>query len=351
MNGSDFGGFRYQWKVFANYLAVHYIFCTLVFVVLGPFCHDGFARLPRLPFAPQTSTPPHPAVVRIVADEGGSFSKGSGTLVEVRDRHGFVVTNWHVVRDAKKSVRVFFADGFQSAAQVIHTDANWDLAALAIWRPTVKPVTIASRAPHPGDLLTIAGYGEDSYQTRSGKCTQYVSPGINMPYEMVEVSVQARQGDSGGPIFNRQGELAGVLFGASGGRTSGSYAGRVQSFLQESWAKIQLSEESSPTISTNKRIPALEKIRIVAAPGVEASSRGGESTQSMPLETFDPSLRPFDGQRAPNSAADDAMANRERLGLWQELAGTSPFEQTKTLLAIFGAATILMMCLRYTSKS
>jgi hypothetical protein len=52
---------------------------------------------------------------------------------------------------------------------------------------------------------------------------------------MVEVNVQARQGDSGGPIFNEQGELAGVLFGAGRGTTSGSYAGRVERFLAGAW--------------------------------------------------------------------------------------------------------------------
>jgi hypothetical protein len=48
---------------------------------------------------------------------------------------------------------------------------------------------------------------------------------------MVELSAEARQGDSGGPIFNQQGELAGVLFGSGPGYTSGSYGGRVLGFL------------------------------------------------------------------------------------------------------------------------
>src|SRR6185436_15658743 len=65
----------------------------------------------------------------------------------------------------------------------------------------------------------------------SGRCTQYVAPGTSFPFEMVEVAVSARQGDSGGPIFNEKGELAGVLFGEGHGRTSGSYCGRVRWFL------------------------------------------------------------------------------------------------------------------------
>ena len=48
---------------------------------------------------------------------------------------------------------------------------------------------------------------------------------------MVELSAEARQGDSGGPILNERGELAGVLFGSGPGYTSGSYGGRVLQFL------------------------------------------------------------------------------------------------------------------------
>jgi hypothetical protein len=79
--------------------------------------------------------------------------------------------------------------------------------------------------------LIIAGYGSGQWRAAAGKCTQYVSPGNNHPMEMVEVSASARQGDSGGPILNARGELAGVLFGSAQGATSGSYCGRVREFL------------------------------------------------------------------------------------------------------------------------
>ena len=48
---------------------------------------------------------------------------------------------------------------------------------------------------------------------------------------MIELSAEARQGDSGGPIFNSRGELAGVLLGAKKGHTVGSFCGRVGHFL------------------------------------------------------------------------------------------------------------------------
>ena len=163
--------------------------------------------------------------------EKDGVSYGSGTLVDCRGQFGLVVTNWHVVRDAAGHITVEFPDGFKSAAQVAKTDKDWDLAALSISRPSTKPVPVSAAAPQPGETLSIAGYGSGDYRVASGQCTQYLAPGVDLPYEMVELSAEARQGDSGGPIFNQQGELAGVLFGSGPGYTSGSYGGRVLSFL------------------------------------------------------------------------------------------------------------------------
>ena len=174
---------------------------------------------------------PHPAVVRIIVDDGNGTSYGSGTLIARSEKVSIVITNWHVIRDAKGEITVAFPDGFRSSARVAKKDRNWDLAALVIWTPKVDAVPIAARAARPGDPLAIAGYGSGQYRMTAGKCTQYVAPGLNFPYEMLELSVEARQGDSGGPIFNEQGELSGVLFGAGRGTTSGSYSGRVQQFL------------------------------------------------------------------------------------------------------------------------
>lgn len=175
---------------------------------------------------------PHPAVARIVVPERDGVSLGSGTLVDVRGDYGLVVTNWHVVRDAAGPIQVEFPGGFQTQGEVVKTDMDWDLAALSIRRPPgLTPVPITPVAPQPGQWLAIAGYGSGSWRMVSGPCTQYLAPGAEFPYELVELAAEARQGDSGGPIFNERGELAGVLFGSGPGYTSGSYGGRVLTFL------------------------------------------------------------------------------------------------------------------------
>jgi S1-C subfamily serine protease len=175
---------------------------------------------------------PHPAVARIIVPERDGTAFGSGTLVDVRDKYGLVVTNHHVVGHAAGPIEVVFPNGFRSLARSLRMDSEWDLAAIVIWRPeNITPVKLSTRAPRPGDILTICGYGQGQYRSITGRCTDYYAPSIGQPLELVELDVEARQGDSGGPILNAQNELAGVLFGAGRGTTLGSFGGRVKGFL------------------------------------------------------------------------------------------------------------------------
>lgn len=181
--------------------------------------------------SPLGGAEPHPAVCRVVVQERDGEAYGSGTLIDCREQYGMVVTNWHVVRDATGKIEVVFPSGFRSEARPLKLDETWDLAALVIWRPPTEPAELAAHPPMAGDVLTICGYGAGDYRSQTGRCTDYYSPEVGLPQELVELSVEARQGDSGGPIFNDRGELAGVLFGAGQGTTLGSFGGRVKTFL------------------------------------------------------------------------------------------------------------------------
>ncbi|MCC6126866.1 MAG: trypsin-like peptidase domain-containing protein [Pirellulales bacterium] len=196
-------------------------------LIAAAFCAAQAARADTAPMVQQ----PPPAVARIIAPERDGTSYGTGSLIAVNDYYGLVVTNWHVVRDAAGQIWVVFPGGFQSPATVMKADREWDLAALIVWKPNVQPLPVSTQAPQLGERLTIGGYGSGWYRAVSGRCIQYFSPGGNHPTEIVELSVPARNGDSGGPIFNDRGEIAGVLFGADDRSTMGSYCGRLRQFL------------------------------------------------------------------------------------------------------------------------
>ena len=338
-------------------------------------------------FVPPRQTP-HPAVVRVLVPEGHSMSLGSGTLVAVNGRHGLVVTNWHVIRDAGDRIEVAFPDGFRSQATLLAADRDWDLAALAIWRPNVQPIPLANQAPWPGDPLTIAGYGSGSYRTATGQCVQYVSPGANLPFEMVELAAKAREGDSGGPILNQRGELAGVLFGAAWGRTAGSHTVPVRRFLASVADKFDTLADPPNTLAqlpqsnnnplrqpadTANRYPRGDSRPSVWKPDVvtaHPSSRiaADASVPSAPLNvdgwiasprtndlaTTDtpqtiPSPQP-DPVPASNHKADGSPTGISQSPQWQALVGSTPTEHMRAILAAIGLFTILCHIWRMLGK-
>jgi hypothetical protein len=273
---------------------------------LGPLTppFGNAASPPGASAAPQT---PHPAVARIIVPEKDGTSFGSGTLIGVTDSQGLVITNNHVIESQAGPITVVFPDGFRSEATVLKRDETWDLAALAIWKPNVAPVSIAAARAVPGETLAIAGYGSGAYRMAMGRCTQYVAPGPKQPFEMVELAASARQGDSGGPILNQRGELAGVLFGEGDGKTAGSDAGRVNWFL----ASIRGAESPSLARLTANRTgtdaapngAAPDAWRAAdPLPGPAGSSfAGGPKTGSINGETSP--ANPFAGRIAPSNTS------------------------------------------------
>lgn len=250
------------------------------------------------PFSPHK---PHPAVVRIMAVEANGVSFGSGTLIHRQNKVGLVVTNWHVVRDSPSEIIVTFPNGFRSSAKITKGDAEWDLAALLVWTPDIEPVQITNTPPRPGDALTIAGYGSGVYRAVSGTCAQYVAPSLDKPHEMVELNAVARQGDSGGPILNESGELAGVLFGASWRTTSGSYSGRVKTFLDPVIEKMQ-----SPATNTAQRKPDSIPTAPPVAPAPRVRSESIESEASSAVASSAPPPRLPDSSEPSESSTDTA---------------------------------------------
>jgi hypothetical protein len=347
-------------------LALGYLY--FIFCVVFAFCNASTVWAEPFFTSGPTFSAPHPAVVRVVAPERDGVSYGSGSLVAVDQTSGLVLTNWHVVNSATAPIVVYFPDGFRSRAYVLRMDRDWDLAALAIRRPKAQPITLASQTPQFGDSLTIIGYGGGSYRAATGRCTQYVSPGGNLPSEMVELSAPAREGDSGGPILNSRGELAGVLFGTGFGRTTGSYCGRVREFL---------ATVDTDFRNLSHRVMLADQARGVAAPTSPADAMAASSwsppeaaaaadnqvsngppcsvattTATAPLPSRSTLPAPA-ATPGPNvTAAASQPANAAQACSVSSSAAAAPVgpistsDQVKTILAIVGAVAVLYHALR-----
>ena len=178
----------------------------------------------------------HPAVARIMATgcNGSSCQRtyGSGTLVGVDGEYGIVVTCAHLFRNRPTAIYVAFDASGQYEAKLVGLDEAWDLAVLRIKRPPAEPIDVAAAYPKPGDPLQSCGYGSDgTYWCNAGRALGYARTASTATYETLELSGRARDGDSGGPVFNERGELAGVLWGTDGKIVGATYCIRVRKFL------------------------------------------------------------------------------------------------------------------------
>ena len=259
---------------------------------------EGFGITRRTPAQPQQPNQQQmlPSVVRIIAFESSGQSFGTGSYIGTYGEYGLVVTNHHVVSDTGNArlVHVHFPSGFSSFGAVIKTDDIWDLALIAVSKPppSIPMLSIASTPARPGDPLWIVGFGSGDYRIAPGRCVRYLAPDEGFPLEIMEVSVSARKGDSGGPILNQRGELAGVLFGSDMVQnTAGSYSERVNRFLmgtQERMASLPPRPETYfASIESNGPVHSLRESRNVvpqsagaAIPQFVAPQRTGAAAPS-----------------------------------------------------------------------
>jgi V8-like Glu-specific endopeptidase len=174
-------------------------------------------------------------VVRVESVERGSTSWGTGTCVAATDV-SLVITARHVIQDGHE----FKIDG--NPARLIAADKIWDLAALTA-STKIEAVNIAMYRPDVGDTLTVCGYGSGDYREATGTLLKYFSPGGVYPSDILSVSVAARNGDSGGPIFNTQGTLAAVLFGSTD-NAHGSNCVQVRLFIEGLKIDPQLKKQA-----------------------------------------------------------------------------------------------------------
>ena len=175
----------------------------------------------------------NPAIVRVVCQYGGTANWGSGTIYERRDGVAYVVTCWHILKDSGGKGQVFVeAAGQRWAAIVAQQDQLWDVVALKIKDPGIKPIPLADAAPARGATIWIAGLGSGVYRHARGQLTAFPGPTPSGPFDLMEVSTQARQGDSGGPFLGPRGRIVGVIGASHRGITVGCGFPRLRRILR-----------------------------------------------------------------------------------------------------------------------
>lgn len=211
-------------------------------------------------------------------------SQGSGFVIS---EDGFVVTNYHVVRNAMK-VQLLFEGGKTVDARVVGSDEKTDIALLKISTPgKYKYLTFADKKPRVGDWVIAVGnpFGLGGTVTAGIVSAHGRNIGSSVYNDFLQIDAPVNRGNSGGPTFDIHGKVVGVntaIYSPSGGsvgigfaipagtvksvvaslRTNGSvsrgYIGvRIQRLTKELADSLQIAAREGALIAdVNPNLPA-----------------------------------------------------------------------------------------------
>ena len=154
------------------------------------------------------------AMQSTVVIEGGSAA-GSGVIL---DRQGHIVTNYHVV-EGQTTLKVILKDGSAAKATVVGSDSSSDVAVLKadFAADKLSPATLGdSSVMRPGDpVFAIGDPFDEPFSVTSGiisatqRSTQSSFTGRSIR-DMLQTDAAVNPGNSGGPLFNMNGEVIGI---------------------------------------------------------------------------------------------------------------------------------------------
>jgi serine protease Do len=155
---------------------------------------------------------------------GGTFTSeaaGSGVIIST---DGYIITNNHVIEDAN-SIKVTTYDGTEYAATLVGTDEKSDIAVIKVDAENLTAAVIGNSSQiEAGDTAVVIG---NPLGTLGGTVTSGIisSPSRelvinNESMELIQTNASINSGNSGGGLFDGNGNLVGIVNAKDSGTTS-----------------------------------------------------------------------------------------------------------------------------------
>ena len=268
----------------------------------------------------------------LVPQEG----QGSGFII---DRDGHVLTNYHVIADARQ-VEVTLHNRKKYRATVVGTDRSHDLAIVQIKAPDLAPMVLGdSRNLQVGQKVYAIGnpFGLSGTLTSGivSSIRQVQEPdGVTID-EAIQTDAAINPGNSGGPLLNSHGEVIGIntMIASNVGQNAG-----IGFAIPINTAKAVLNDlltlgrvrrpalgvltiPISPDIADELGLPAdygLLIVRVVPNSAADhAGLRGGNERAylgNMPIMTGGDLIVAIDGQEIQDQQQLAQVMNSHRAG-------------------------------------
>jgi serine protease Do len=200
---------------------------------------------------------------KVPIDETAS-NGGTSFLI---DSKGYLITNAHVVTGSS-TILVQNNKGQDYKAKIAYIDNDKDLAILKIEDQDYSPVTTLPYSIHRGgaDLgepIFTLGYPRDEIVYNQGYMS--AKTGFNGDTMSCQIAVSANPGNSGGPVFNKNGEVIGILSTAQSKAEGVVFAIKAKNIFQ---AIDDMKKEDTgyhrvkaPTVSNVKSMDRVQQVK------------------------------------------------------------------------------------------
>ncbi len=153
----------------------------------------------------------------IFGQQSASAVAGTGFVITA---DGYIMTNYHVIESAQKNgngINVLFKDKTSYEAKIVGFDQDNDVAVLKIDASDLSPAAIGdSDNIAVGDNVFAIGnpLGELDFSMTSGRVSaldrSITTDRSSAPINMFQFDAAINSGNSGGPVYNENGEVIGI---------------------------------------------------------------------------------------------------------------------------------------------
>lgn len=161
------------------------------------------------------------------------------------DAAGYVMTSYHVISDAK-SITVSNAKTPALNMKVVYSNPELDLAVLKVDQDSFGsfgeiPFSVRRSVADPGEKVYTLGFPREDLVFGEGSISSYT--GFEGDTAAYQISIPVNPGNSGGPLFDSQGNLIGIISGRNTSAEGASFAIKLR------WIVNDLTSNSSEKVN------------------------------------------------------------------------------------------------------
>ena len=167
------------------------------------------------------------SVVRVLAEYADGYATGSGFVIKSDKEETLIATNYHVVEGKPYSISVWLGEKETMSATVLAYTNQKDMCILKLAYPvSLKPLTFSESGAKQGEAVYAVGFpgaadylsDKEAHTSADATITDGIVSAVReatissygTPTKILQINAAINSGNSGGPLFNTNGEVVGI---------------------------------------------------------------------------------------------------------------------------------------------